>query len=462
MKRVLMMRVDIPLDLDKNKTDPISKITRPFQDFFDMEVSGGLVLMAAVLLAMALANSPLSDQFFDLWQTQVTVGAGGIFLLTKPLILWINDGLMAVFFLLVGLELKRELLVGELASPKQALFPAVGALGGAFFPALIFVVLNLGRESLSGWAIPMATDIAFSLGLLALLGTRAPVTLKIFLATMAIVDDLLAVTVIALFYTSKLDPTYLVVAGVVVLTLISFNLLGGRRTLVYGILGLVLWFLVLKSGVHATIAGVLLAMTIPARQKINLPEFRYISKHLIAHLDQTIPDNPILTEELHHATIYELEKTAAKTEAPLVRLEHSVQPWVAFLVVPIFALANAGVNVFSSVDLSDLLTHPLTYGILLGLVVGKPFGITLALWLVDRLGWANKPSEVSWLQVHGVTWLAGVGFTMSHFIAALAFTDVDLVNLARLVILLASTIAGVVGLAVLWYASTKMSKSEDP
>jgi NhaA family Na+:H+ antiporter len=352
---------------------------------------------------------------------------------------------MAIFFLVVGLEIKREVLVGELASVRKASLPIAAAIGGALLPALLFVLIAGGDpDAIRGWGVPMATDIAFALGVLALLGSRAPVGLRIFLTALAIVDDLLAVLVIAIFYSSGLSTTALAAAGAVLIALVVANRLGVRRPLVYAVLGIGLWVAILQSGIHATIAGVLLAMTIPARTRIDRTAFVEGARPLVAELADR-HDAP--SDEEHHATLWDLEDLTEHAQAPMLRIEHALLPWVAFLIVPLFALANAGVAIGG--DLGGALTSPIALGIIVGLVVGKQVGITLGAWLVVRAGLASLPDGVDWRHVYGGAWLGGIGFTMSLFVADLAFGEASLA-LAKIGILAASVIAGVGGYLVLW------------
>jgi NhaA family Na+:H+ antiporter len=426
------------------RPQPVDRLLAPFREFSRREASGGVLLMVAALVALVWANSPFADSYAGLWETRLTIGVGDL-ALSKPLLLWINDGLMAVFFLVVGLEIKREVLVGELATSRKAMLPIAAAVGGALLPALLFVLIAGGDpEAIRGWGVPMATDIAFALGVLALLGSRAPVGLRIFLTALAIVDDLLAVLVIAVFYSSGLSPVALAAAAAVLVALVVANRLGVRRPLVYAVLGVGLWVAILQSGIHATIAGVLLAMTIPARTRIDRTAFVEGARRLVADLSDR-HDAP--SEEEHHATLWDLEDLTEHAQAPMLRIEHALLPWVAFLIVPLFALANAGVAIGG--DLGGALTNPIALGIIVGLVVGKQIGITLGAWLVVRAGLASLPDGVSWRHVYGGAWLGGIGFTMSLFVADLAFGESPLA-LAKIGILAASVIAGVGGYLVLW------------
>lgn len=353
---------------------PLSRPLSAFRQFLGNEASAGIILMGVAFLAILIANSPAAPVYFATLNRYV---------LGLSVLHWINDALMAVFFLLVGLEIKREFLDGQLSSWSRRALPGFAALGGMAAPALIYVAFNAGSpETLRGWAIPAATDIAFALGVLSLLGPRVPISLKVFLTALAILDDLGAVIIIALFYTADLNIEALLGALVVLGVLFALNRLGYRRLTPYLILGAVLWFLVLKSGVHATLAGVALALTIPIKASPGAPD---------------------------------------DAESPLHRLEHALHPWVAFLIIPIFGFANAGVS-FAGVGPSALLA-PVPLGITLGLFLGKQIGVFGFAWAAIRSGLADLPANASWLQLYGVSLLCGIGFTMSLFIGTLAFPD---------------------------------------
>ncbi|GIV98128.1 MAG: Na(+)/H(+) antiporter NhaA [Herpetosiphonaceae bacterium] len=422
---------------------PIKYMVRRFNEFVELEAAGGVLLLASTVVALLWANSPWVSSYVNLWQTTMTLQVGA-FEISKPLLLWINDGLMAIFFFVVGLEIKREVLIGELATPRQAVLPIAGAIGGMLVPAALYMLINLGGPGATGWAIPMATDIAFALGVLALLGNRVPLSLKIFLTALAIVDDLGAVMVIALFYTAEIAWSYLAMGMGFLLILLLVNRLGVRSLLIYAVLGVGLWVVFLKSGVHATVAGVLLALTIPARARINPHAFVERSRTVLEDFERsTDPDESVLTNEPQQAAIQELEEMCTDVESPLQRLEHALHPWTAFFIMPVFALANAGVAF--EANLVEALTQPVTLGIILGLSIGKPLGITLLSWLAVRSGLAVKPEDVSWLQLHGAGWICGIGFTMALFIATLAFGATPLLAEAKIGILFASLIAGIVG-----------------
>lgn len=425
-------------------------LLRPFQSFFKLEAASGILLLAMAVLALLWANTPLADRYFALRDTPITVAVGD-FALSKPLLLWINDALMAVFFFVVGLELKREVLVGELSAPRKAALPVAAATGGMLLPAGLYLLLNAREPGARGWGIPMATDIAFALGVLALLGRRVPPSLKVFLTAVAIVDDLGALLVIALFYTANLSWLSLGGAGLFLAALIVANQLGVRRTPVYGLLGIGLWVALLKSGLHATIAGVLVAMTIPARQRIDASDFAERSRRL---LDEFATDRRAgvteLTENQRDA-IQSLEVAARDVEAPLTRLEHALHPSVAFGIVPLFGLANAGVALGGQSGAAP--TNPITLGVALGLFVGKQLGVTAFAWLSVRLGLAVLPAGVGWRQLYGVSLLCGIGFTMSLFIASLAFGQSAMLDSAKVGILIGSLVSGLSG----WFLLARMA-----
>ena len=384
----------------------LATLTRPLVDFLRLESAGGLFLMAATVAAMLVANSAAGGGFIALLEHHLHIGAGR-FALEKSVQHWINDALMVVFFLLVGLELKREMVVGHLSSWRTASLPAVAALGGMIAPALVYTTFNHGHAlAMRGWAIPTATDIAFALGVLSLLGSRIPTGLKAFLLSIAIFDDLGAIVIIALFYTDHLSLLALGSAAVLMAGLVGLNRAGVRRLAPYLVLGLFLWLAVLKSGVHATLAGVMLAMCIPLREENG----------------QVNPQR-----------------------SPLLWLEHLLHPWVAFGVLPLFALANAAIPL-AGVTAADLL-HPVPVGIALGLLLGKPVGILLFTWGAVRLGLCETPRSVGWMQIAGMALLCGIGFTMSLFIAQLAFvTGVPVhAGLERMGILLGTLASGVLG-----------------
>ena len=422
----------------------LKQVLRPFQQFARTESAGGILLLFSAAVALVWANSPWADSYFHFWETKIVIGAEG-FGLTQSLHHWINDGLMAVFFFVVGLEIKREMLVGELASLRQAALPIAGAIGGMVVPALIYFALNRDGAGSAGWGIPMATDIAFALGVLAMLGPRVPLSLKLFLAALAIVDDIGAVLVIALFYTADISWVSLGVGAIMLGLLFLLNRAKIRHPMPYAILGVMLWLAFLKSGVHATVAGVLLAMTIPARTRIDEVEFLEITtKSLDDFRQASRADNDLMTNAGQLEAIHALEDACDGAQAPLLKMEDSLHGVVAFGIMPLFALANAGVSL-EGAGVSSLL-GPVSLGIILGLLVGKPLGITLLSWIAVRSGIAILPPSMNWKMLHAVSWLAGIGFTMSLFIAGLAFGGVGtLGDAAKIGILSASVFAGIAG-----------------
>jgi NhaA family Na+:H+ antiporter len=420
------------------------------REFLHDESFSGILLLVCAAAALLWANSPWGASYDRLWSTELTLGTVQ-FHLTASLRHWVNDGLMAIFFLVVGLEIKRELLVGELASPRRAALPAIAAIGGVLVPAGIYSVLNRGMPGEQGWGIPMATDIAFALGILALLGDRIPLGLKVFLAALAIVDDLVAVLVIAIFYSGPVHGEALVLAAVILAGLIAANHLHVRHPVVYAVLGLALWVAVFESGIHATVAGVLLALTIPARTRIDPDAFVARGRELLGVFEGAgAHGTSILTNGPRQEALAEMEDAVEAAGAPLHRLEHVLHPWVAFAIVPLFALANAGVRIEG--DFAAAFANHLTMGVVLGLVVGKPLGVMLGAWLAVRSGATDLPEGVRWRQVYGVAWLAGIGFTMALFVADLAFSETHeagLLTAAKLGILGASVVAGVGGWLIL-------------
>lgn len=385
------------------------------RDFLHKETSAGFVLMFTALLALIASNSLLSGAYNGFLQAPVVVQIGALEI-AKPLFLWINDGLMAIFFFLVGLEIKREVLEGELSSFDKAALPIFAALGGIAIPALVFVGINwTNPDTLNGWAIPAATDIAFALAILALLGSRVPISLKVLLLAVAIIDDLAAIVIIALFYTQDLSIAALGLAGIGTMGLYALNRLGVMRITPYALIGVFIWVCVLKSGVHATLAGVVTALALPLRS------------------------------------------TSAEVKSPLLRAEHGLHVWVAFLILPLFAFANAGVDL-SGIKLADVLS-PLPLGIACGLFFGKQIGVFLFSLGAVRLGLAKLPTGANWMQLYGIACLTGVGFTMSLFIGTLAFQDADTLNAVRLGVLMGSVASGVVGYTALRIACREGASS---
>jgi NhaA family Na+:H+ antiporter len=424
------------------KSAPIDTLIKPFKRFMQIEASSGIVLIIITVIALILANTSLKDFYQSLLHTNFTIGLGG-FSISKGIDHWINDGLMAIFFFVVGLEIKREMLSGELSSFKKSAFPIFAALGGMIFPALIYSAMNWGNPyEMKGWGIPMATDIAFSLGILSLLGNRVPLSLKIFLTAFAIVDDLGAVIVIALFYTANLSLISLGIGFGILLLMLLCNFLHVRHPAVYLILGIFLWLALLKSGVHATISGVLAALTIPSTAKINVKEFVNRSRKTI----DAIEDKKISQEDITN-NISDLEDYSEKVLPLSRRFEHDLHLWVAFLIMPIFAFANAGVTLEQNI--LTAMGNNVTLGIILGLFIGKQLGITLFCWLAVKMKIADLPDGTNWMMVYGTALLGGVGFTMSLFISSLAFANPEVVADSKIGILSASLISAFTGYFIL-------------
>ncbi len=437
-----------------NKNLLSSELPRPvqaiesFERFFKRVVRGSYPLFFATVLAFLWANLS-SANYHSIWHTELTVSLGP-FQITRSLVHWIDEALMTLFFFTVGLEIKRELLVGELASPKRAMLPIAAALGGMLLPAAIYAAFNHGTPAAKGWGIPMATDIAFSLAVLALLRDRVPFGLRVFLSAFAIADDLGAVLVIAIFYTQTIVWQYLFISCLFLAGLALANRLWIRWTLLYALLGIGLWFFILGSGVHATVAGVVVAMFIPAKAKYDTDTFLTKVK---TYTDQfeCEPGScgyTILLNQEHLQAVQAIEEACHDVETPLQRLEHGLQSWVSFLVLPLFALANAGL-VLEGIHITDAMTHPVTLGVALGLVVGKPFGISLFTYLASRTIKVPLPSGVKWSHIVGAGILGGIGFTMSLFISGLSFSRADFAELSKLGIISGSLVSGVLGLIVL-------------
>ncbi len=429
----------------EQKLRPVQKLTKPFQRFFHLEASGGMVLLACTIIALLVANSPYASAYHAFWnQTlSLTIGESAI---SYPLWYWVNDGLMVIFFFVIGLELKRELTSGELSETRKIILPAAAAVGGAITPAIIYLSLQSGQPAEVGWAIPMATDIAFVVGILSLLGDRVPHSLKIFLLSVAIVDDLLAVSVIAIFFTETIQMTMLVlsVSGFGLIYLL--NKLGVRNVGVYLLVGCAIWLFTLKSGVHPTIAGVILGMMTPATGMVNRKTVREAIATLGVRFAKS-EKSEIEKSEFSMST--EVQFTLRESISPLERLETALHPWVAFVIMPLFALANAAVFI----DVSSL-QESLSIAIILGLVLGKPVGILLASSIVIGVGWAKLPNNVNWLTMVGAGLLAGIGFTMSLFIASLALEG-SMLEVAKGGILFGSGISMVLGFGLLFVSLKK-------
>ncbi len=435
--------------MTEKKTYPIDKVTRPIQRFMQQQKSGGIVLGISVILALFLANSPWSDQYFHFFEHKIGFQFNGEPFLNYSIHHWINDGLMAVFFFVLGLELKREIVGGELSNPRKALLPIGAAFGGVLVPALIYFALNSSGEVSNGWGIPMATDIAFALGVLYLLGDKIPLSLKIFLTALAIVDDLIAVLVIAFFYTSDISMISLSIGFGFILIMYIGNKMGIRNILFYAIFGIVgVWTAFLLSGVHATIAAVLAAFTIPADMKIG--EIMYINKleNYLKKFKAADPDNSIPT--LTNKQLHILDEIKEDTNAiipPLQRLEHSMHPFVTFIIIPIFALANGGLSL--AINMDQLFSTNVALGVALGLLVGKVIGVVGMTLLLVKLKVAPFPKGMNVKNLFGLGLLAAIGFTMSLFITSLAFKNPEYMTQAKIGIFAASIIGGVLGYMLL-------------
>ena len=418
-----------------------------FEWFYRSEVTGSILLLACAVAALVIANSPWAQMYDDLLHTYIGVSWGDTSF-KLSLHHWINDGLMVIFFFVVGLEIKRELVVGELSSAEKAVLPVAAAVGGMFVPAAMYFAFNSGGPGASGWGVPMATDIAFALGVLAIFGTRAPLGLKVFLTALAIADDLGAVVVIALFYTERINVVALAVAVVFLVILYPVvRLRVKRRGLVLALM-VVVWLAIFTSGVHATIAGVLLALVIPVRPKVNPRQFVSDAEAVLEKLKQRQESESCIVTDREQLHALEFVHTGSGDALPAgLMLEHSLHPVQVWFVLPLFALANAGVRIDSHIG--EALANPISLGIIAGLVVGKPIGITLMTWLAVKSGKGFLPQGVNWLQVVGAGCLAGIGFTMSLFIADLAWNDEALIANAKIGILTASLISGILGFVFL-------------
>ncbi len=425
------------------------RFIRPIQSFAAAEASGGIVLLAGAIVALIWANSPWEHEYFEFFHTELALD---LHLLSIELSLGhaVNDGLMAIFFFVVGMEIKRELVHGELASPRKAALPVAAALGGMIVPAIIFTFWNFGGDGAKGWGIPMATDIAFAVGVLSVVGKRVPFPLKVFLLALAVADDLGAIVVIAVFYTEQiaLEPSLWAVA--ILVAIVVANRAGIRSTEVYLALGICLWAAVLKSGIHATVAGVVLAMLTPSKPYYSDGEFEESAQSLLDRYNQARAAGD---EDRAQQALAQLETLTQGTESPLDRLERKLVPWSSYVIVPIFALANAGVALSGDM-VSNAVSSPVTLGVAMGLVVGKPIGVLLAAWLAVRVGLAQFPRGVNLHHMVGVGLLAGIGFTVSLFVTGLAFENPELIDEGKVGILAASTFAGIVGFTYLWFAPT--------
>ncbi len=434
----------------KNPVKVVTKIlqTSAFQYFYKKISQSGFLLFFAAVIAFIWSNVD-SEGYLHFWHQEFAIGFTG-FTMKHSLVHWVNDALMTIFFLTVGLEIKREMLVGDLSDPKRAALPIAAALGGMIVPALFYAFFNAGTDSSGGWGIPMATDIAFSLAVLSTLGKRVPFGLRLFLTAFAIADDLGAILVIAIFYTPTIDLTYLFASGVICGALYMLNRFWVLHTLPYFVLGALLWFTVAHAGLHATIAGVLLAMFIPATGRYNTDIFIKMVQERLAKIncDDGNCGSTIMENQQHLKAVQEIELACKEVATPLQRLEHNLSSWVGFLVLPLFALSNAGV-ILNSIDLSVAILHPVTLGVALGLVVGKPIGIFSFTYMVTKLLKTSLIGGVTWRHIFGASCFGGIGFTMSLFISGLSFTTPAYLEYAKIGIIAGSFICSVMGYMVL-------------
>ena len=444
--RIRLQSVKPSWNIEESLAD---RLARPFQVFAAHKLSGAVLLLTATVAAVAWANSPWAGFYHHWLHTKLALSVGP-FGLNKSVSHWINDGLMGFFFFVVGLEIKRELLAGELADPRKAALPVLAAVGGMVVPALVYLAFNGNGSFARGWGIPMATDIAFALGILAVF--PVPISLKIFLTALAIVDDIGAIVVVAIFYTDTIAPGSLIIGALLLGVSVGANLIGVRNPIIYFLIGCAIWIAFYKSGVHATLAGVLMAFTIPARSVINARQLHDWTRDLLAQLRDTgLPaDRSLLTNRQHHI-VHSMEQLTEHATAPLQQLEHALMPFVTFAILPLFALTNAGVSLES--EAFSLLAEPMSLGIILGLVLGKPLGIWLFAWAAVKLRLAELPRGINLLHVASVGCLAGVGFTMSLFIATLAFDDVALVETAKTAVLAGSLLSTLAGSVILLLAT---------
>ena len=423
-------------------------IILPVQKYIYTESIDGIVLLIATVVALAWANSPWREDYHHILEIHLHIDVT-LFAVDLSIEEWINDGLMALFFFVIGLEIKREVLYGQLSTLRSAALPAIAAIGGMVVPASIYLVLNLGGDGMRGWGIPMATDIAFALGVLALLGRRIPMELRVFMLGLAVVDDLGAIAVIAIAYTETIDFAQLGMTAGLIVAMIVANRLGLRQPVVTAALAFLIWVAVLKSGIHATVAGVIIAGLTPSRSMVSREEFSEESDALLAEYRTSMTAGD---HERADAILGEVEEISQATESPLERLERTIHPWTSYVILPLFALANAGIE-FSQGSLNQAASSSVTIGVFAGLVLGKLVGITMFPWVASRLGIVDLPKGITWLHVSGVALVGGIGFTVAIFVTGLAFDDHVLVDNAKMGILAASLVAGLVGYCILRFVA---------
>lgn len=428
---------------------------RKLIQFTSSSTKAAAVMLLAAVISIIVANTAGYGPFAEFWATEIGFVGGGSEI-TMSLGHIIQDILMAVFFLLIGLEIKYEMTVGELTNIRQAILPIVAALGGVLAPIVIYSIFNAGNpETAHGWGIPTATDIAFALGIMALLGNRVPNGVRVFLTTLAVADDIVAILIIAIFYGQSPSFFWLAMVAVVMVVLVVLNRSNVYSLTPYIILGVLLWYCVFMSGVHSTIAGVLLALTIPAGSRVDLKSFSLWSEKKIHEAEEQFsPEDHVMGQGDYLHTVTELSNVAKEVVPPATRLEHKLYPWVYFAILPLFALTNADVR-FVGGELGNIWADPALYGVFFGLLLGKPIGIMLFSWLVTKFKWATLPENVNWMHMLGASILGGVGFTMAIFVANLAFTDPAIITTAKLAILSASLLAGILGFTVLWLQARK-------
>jgi NhaA family Na+:H+ antiporter len=432
--------------MSNNKRGVIDTLVDPFQRFFKIEVSGCILLLIATAVALVWANSGWGNYYFELWGNDLSLKIKN-FTISKSFIHWINEGLMAIFFFVIGLEIKREIMVGELSTLRRGSLPIIAAVGGMIIPALIYIYLNKDTNTESGWGIPMATDIAFSLGVLGLLGRRVPAGIKVFLLAFAIVDDLGAVAVIALFYSSDINLNFLIIGLGLYCVLVLFNQFKVRNYHIYVIGGIIIWYMFSRSGIHPTIAGVLTAFAIPLRRKIRIPVFKHRMNKNLEEFSGKAGTYKITLNKTQLAAIDNMEAEIENVQSPLQFLEYKLHGLVAYIIIPLFALANAGVILYSY-GLKDLF-NSLEFNIEISLILGKLAGIFLFSWIGVKTGISALPENSKWIHLIGLGLLGGMGFTMSLFITNLAFSDPLLVNYAKTGIIVASVVSGILGYILL-------------
>ena len=434
------------------------QLLSPFQKFINLQSSSGIMLLATTIIALVWANSAFSESYHAFWNYEIGY-ISDRFELKKPLILWVNDGLMAIFFFLIGLEIKREFMIGELNSAKKVMFPLIGALGGIALPVLMYVVLNQNPETLKGWGIPMATDIAFSLAIIQVLGNRVPLSLKIFLTAFAIVDDLAAVLVIAIFYSSSINFLLLGSALVLLGVIYFVSYKGYYSDILIIISGLVVWLLFYQAGLHPTLAGILMAFAVPVRQKIGTHEFTDQLEKTVQNIKETrVLQQPVLSAG-QLDLIDDLKDWARRYQSPLQHFEHALHDWVAYLIIPIFALANAGV----ALNGSEGLETALVVNLMICLVLGKSVGISFIVFLAKKLKLITVPEDITKRHIIGVSFLAGIGFTMAIFIASLAFgSHPEYIDSAKIGILIGSLISAIIGFIILRVDTEKGTFDHNP